>query len=80
MSTALDATGRSQEFGFVWLVILFFICVWIARREVRRPASSIRLGPPQLVPLAADQAVVAAELLATTLTPFLSGDNAEATA
>jgi hypothetical protein len=52
--------------------------MWLARRKVRTPPTSIRLGPPQLVPLTADQAAVAAQLLATTLTPWLSGDDPEA--
>ena len=78
MSTILEEGGRPEKLGFVWLLILLFISIWLARRKGRAPSVSIRLGPPQLVPLAADQAAEAAQLLATTLTPLLSGDVPEA--
>jgi hypothetical protein len=78
MSTVLEDGGRPEKLGFVGLLILLFISIWVARRKGRAPATSIRLGQPQLVPLAADQAAVAAQLLATTLTPLLSGDDPEA--
>lgn len=77
MSDVLEAGGRPEKFGFVGLLVLLLISMWLARRKVRTPPASIRLGPPQLVPLAADQAAVAAQLLATTLTPWLSGDDPE---
>jgi hypothetical protein len=78
MSNVLRAARRPDDFGFVGLLVLLIISLWLARRAVRRTVASIRLGPPKLVPLAADQAVVAAQLLATTLAPWLSGDDPEA--
>lgn len=80
MTAILEAAGHPEELGLLGWIAMLFVCLWLARREGRTPPSSIRLGPPRLVPLAADQATVAAQLLATTLTPFLSGDDPEAQA
>lgn len=46
MSNVLRAAGRPEEFGLVGLLVLLLISLWLARREVRRPEGSIRLGPP----------------------------------
>jgi hypothetical protein len=78
MSNVLEAAGRPEELGLAWLLVILLLRWWLSHREVRAPAGSIHLGPPQLVPLAVGQAAVAAQLLATTLTPWLSGNDPEA--
>jgi hypothetical protein len=72
------AATRPGGFSLAETIVLLLLIWCLARRDAHRPAGSIRLGPPQLIPLAADQATIAAKLLASTIGPWLRGDDLEA--